>query len=170
MLSLVQDVLGCPFPDAVQFALAVAGYGGEAPSPVHRLTKPEPEPDHKNREKAVRFWQQGHPIRGTVAERYLQQRGLWLEDWPRSLRFHPGLWHADSGKAWPALLAAVQGQDGRLQAVYRTWLDPVTGKKPPSRLSARYLEPSKVGRCGWHCQRPPLRRDGLLYVKGWKTA
>lgn len=62
--------------------------------------------------------------------RYLAGRGIDLARLPRlpgSLRCHPGLWHAKSGRYWPAMVAAIGGvgSQGKLvhAATQRTWLD-----------------------------------------------
>jgi hypothetical protein len=68
------------------------------------------------------------PIAGTLADAYLQTRGILFGGRERSLRFHPNCYHRDlaTGETvtFPALIAAVTDLDGRITGVHRTWLDP----------------------------------------------
>ena len=69
-------------------------------------------------------------VRGTLAETYLQSRGLVLPYDVSALRFHPHCYYrAPSGRqTWPALIAAVTDLNGAITGVHRTWLDPTGGK------------------------------------------
>ncbi len=64
-------------------------------------------------------------LRGTPAAHYLAGRGIDLAELgrqPGSLRFHPALHNAESGRAWPALVAAISDAAGEHAATHRTWL------------------------------------------------
>ena len=76
-------------------------------------------------EAARRLWRQCRAIRGSHAERYLHARGL-LQCRFAALRFHPGLRYREGStvRRFPALVAAVTGDGGRIFGVQRTWLDP----------------------------------------------
>ncbi len=87
---------------------------------------------------ARRLWSMGQPVEGTLAERYLQKRGLVGMAQTHSLRFHPSCFYWRKGhppleplETWPALLAKVTGPEGRLTGLHRTWLDPATALKAP---------------------------------------
>lgn len=78
-------------------------------------------------------WQRGRAPGGTEVEGYILRRGIdiaALGGFPRCIRFHPALRYStkESG-VWvthhegPAMLAAIQGPDGRFCGVHRTWLD-----------------------------------------------
>lgn len=89
-------------------------------------------------EAAQRLWAMGQPMSGTLAERYLAERGLTGLGDLDSLRFHPKCFYlredhapTDRPEAWPALLAKVTDLDGRLTGLHRTWLDPATADKAP---------------------------------------
>lgn len=71
-----------------------------------------------------RRWREAVPAEGTPADRYLRQtRRIPRETpLPRTLRYHPRLWHKDERRWLPALIAAVQDLDGTLVAVHRTYL------------------------------------------------
>ncbi|MFZ5693280.1 MAG: DUF7146 domain-containing protein [Pseudomonadota bacterium] len=82
-----------------------------------------------------RLFAMSQPIRGTLADRYLQTRGILCGPRERALRFHPGCYYRDldTGRTLvlPALIAAVTSLDGTITGVHRTWLDPSgTGKAP----------------------------------------
>ncbi|PWB81374.1 MAG: DNA primase [Methylocystaceae bacterium] len=93
---------------------------------------------------ARRLFAASRPIRGTLAESYLRQRGLVSFPCASALRFHPRCFYrTPSGRqTWPALIAAVTDLDGAITGVHRTWLDPSGGKAPvdqPRRAMGRLL-------------------------------
>lgn len=79
------------------------------------------------------IWEQGRDPSGTEVEAYLARRSIdisALGGFPRAIRFHPDLPYAHHiDGEWrvvhrgPAMLAAIQGMDGRFSALHRTWLD-----------------------------------------------
>ena len=76
-------------------------------------------------EAARRLWRRCRAVDGSHAERYLRTRGLSRCRFA-ALRFHPELRYREgsSVRRFPALVAAVTGDDGRIFGVQRTWLDP----------------------------------------------
>jgi putative DNA primase/helicase len=78
----------------------------------------DPEPDVR----ALMLWQRAERVNGSLGERYLRSRGITI-DLPPSIRF---LRNAEQllRVRFPALVAAVQGSDGRVIAVQVTYLDP----------------------------------------------
>ena len=77
-------------------------------------------PDTYDRTEAARnLWKRCQPIDGSHAERYLKARGIRRCHFP-ALRFHRALPYRSGTGAWhryPALVAAVAGDDGELQGV-----------------------------------------------------
>ncbi|WP_256754780.1 toprim domain-containing protein [Mesorhizobium sp. Mes31] len=77
---------------------------------------------------ARRLFAMSQTVAGTLAERYLVGRGIFLTARERALRFHPGCYYRDlitgETRPLPALIAAVTGPDGILTGLQRTWLDP----------------------------------------------
>lgn len=73
---------------------------------------------------ALRLWQASRPIVGTLAEDYLQARGLQVP-FPKALRFNPATILGSGGarKVMPAMIAAVENDLG-IVAVQRTFLNP----------------------------------------------
>jgi hypothetical protein len=97
-------------------------------------------------EAARRLFQRSTPIAGTLAGRYLLERGIGLTPDMTALRFHPRCWYrpeadssADVRNAWPALIAAVTDRDGTVTGVQRTWLDPSGRAKAPVTVPRRAL-------------------------------
>jgi hypothetical protein len=86
------------------------------PAPVVRADDPA-----RRIEIARRIWAAARDARGTPVERYLAGRGLTLP-MPPSLRYAPSLRRPD-GTSGPAMVARVDGLDGELRAVHRTWLE-----------------------------------------------
>ena len=75
---------------------------------------------------ARNLWDRCGPIDATHAEVYLKARAIHRCRFP-ALRFHPALPYRPDAGGWrrfPALVAAVTGDDGALVGVHRTWLDP----------------------------------------------
>lgn len=102
-----------------------------------RLPRPNPlSPSSPGRaeqgsaDAARRLWNAARPIPDTLAETYLRARGITDLRGLGALRFHPRCWYRGDRHdprdcirdAWPALIAAVRDNDGRLTGVHRTWL------------------------------------------------
>ncbi|HWK44906.1 MAG TPA: toprim domain-containing protein [Stellaceae bacterium] len=97
----------------------------------------------KLRGAAQRIYLSGAPIAGTPVDRYLDGRGLAARRFPfplRSLRYHPELWHAESKRRWPAMVAGMVGPDGSFRAVHRTYLEIQTD----GRVTKAPLDPPKL--------------------------
>ena len=70
------------------------------------------------------LWEVAVEAQGTVVETYMKSRGITAPV-PPVLRFHPSLNHTNSGKAFPAMVAAVMRWPGTdVTAVHRTYLLP----------------------------------------------
>ncbi len=103
--------------------------------PRHETLPPVPT---GSPEAARRLWAISSPITATLAERYLNQRGIAdLQGLPM-LRFHPRCYYQLPATAeqlerqiWPALIAKITDTDGTLTGLHRTWLDPDTATKAP---------------------------------------
>jgi hypothetical protein len=79
-------------------------------------------------EAAQRLFAMSQPIRRTLVETYLRNRGIKAVHDAGALRFHPRCYYRpdDSSptETWPAMIAAVTDLDGNLTGAHRTWLDP----------------------------------------------
>ena len=116
------------------------------------LPRPEPSPRQEpvtqgSPEAARRLFAMAKPIRGTIAETYLRDRGLTELYNCTALRFHPRCWYRGNEKlpgdtardAWPALIAAVTDEHGTITGVHRTWLDPSGATKAPVSTPRRSM-------------------------------
>jgi len=119
------------------------------------LSLPAPEPQQPRRqppaptgssEAARRLWGMSRPIHGTLAEAYLRGRGIVDLRGCGCLRFQPLCWYrADDDdlpatpEAFPAMIASVRDNDGKLTGVHRTWLDPTGSDKAPVATPRRAM-------------------------------
>ncbi len=75
----------------------------------------------KRIQQALEIWRRCVPAPGTLVEKYLRARGITIPA-PRSLRYLAAAKHQPTGLILPAMVAGVQGPDGRVVAVHRTFL------------------------------------------------
>ena len=75
-----------------------------------------------SRRFARRIWKTTRPLAGTVADRYLDARGVGHVAGAPALRFHPGLSHPSALGRFPCLVAGVQDAGGRFLGIQRTYL------------------------------------------------
>lgn len=115
-----------------------------------------------------RLFQHGRPIKGTLAEVYLRDRGITAAMDCSALRFHPALMYcsgtADRHQCYPALLAAVTDRRDRMTGVQRTYLDPGRPTK------AAVASPRKaLGKLSGHGVRFGGHADILVVGEGIET-
>ena len=77
---------------------------------------------HDTRAVARRVWRATRPLAGSVAERYLDARGVGHVAIVAALRFHPALTHPTAPGRFPCLVAGVQDIDGQFLGIQRTYL------------------------------------------------
>ena len=98
----------------------------------HTPNRAHPEP--YNRTAAARnVWNRCRSIEGSHAQAYLKARRIDRCRFP-ALRSHPSLPYRTGAGRWsrfPALVAAVTGEDGELHGIQRTWLNPVHPVQAP---------------------------------------
>ncbi|WP_372502295.1 toprim domain-containing protein [Tistrella mobilis] len=134
--------------------------------PVPPIRQVEPPAPSGSSEAARRLFAASKPIRATLAEHYLQSRGIILPADVSFLRFHPRCFYrGPSGREiWPALIAAVTDLNGAITGVHRTWLDPGGGKAPldqPRRA---------MGHLAGNAVRLGVASDVLTAAEGIETA
>ena len=91
-------------------------------------------------ESARRLFAMSQPIKGSLAESYLRDRGITALPDCASLRFHPRCYYRpdpyEPTETWPAMIAAVTDLAGRIVGAHRTYLNPeefdrsASGKAP----------------------------------------
>lgn len=175
VIDFVMRSEGLDFSGAV---MRLAGYYGlvdegrrEAVRPVSRAPAPPPPPaDHDSDREAVaralKILMRGVPARGTVVEDYYRRRGIDTDALPdgvlTQLRFVDGLdyWHEGSSGGmralgrFPAAVAPMQDQRGRVRAVHITWLAPDGAGKaeiPDPDHAGRLLSAKKMRGRPWGC-------------------
>jgi hypothetical protein len=125
--------------DVIRESLGLRDFREVAEEARRFLKLPRAEPEHASkpirpavtvgsREAARRLFAISSPIEGSVAEIYLQRRGITHVHHGGSLRFHPRCYYRPDGdhptETWPAIIACVTDLDGSITGVHRTWLDP----------------------------------------------
>jgi hypothetical protein len=119
-------------------------------------------------ESARRLFAASRPLRGTLADAYLQSRCLRDFTTLPALRFHPRCFYRPEGGAknlsFPALIAAVTDLAGSVTGVHRTWLDPVGGGKAPIETPRRAM-----GHLLGHAVRFGAAKDVLAAGEGIET-
>ena len=132
------------------------------------IRRPQQKPTTATRSLA--FSPAAQPLAGSVAEVYLQSRGLRDPASP-DLLFNPDLADFETRRGWPGMVAIVRdGAGAPTGGIHRTYLlDDGSGKAPPGKkmlgaVAGGSVRLSSVGR-GWssrHCRR---HRDGALGTK-----
>ena len=88
---------------------------------VNRRDAAERADKARRTRQALRIWRRCVPAPGTLVETYLRARGIKIPV-PPSLRYLAAAKHKPTGLDLPAMVAGVQGPDGRVVAVHRTFL------------------------------------------------
>jgi Toprim domain-containing protein len=142
LLDLI--ALSCGFDRLADVLVEARRFLGLAqPTPI---APPRPEPAGLP-DAARRLLVMSYPLAGTIAETYLQTRGIAITSDLRALRFHPRCFYritdeatgANRYEVWPALLATITDLDGKVTGVHRTWLDPSGRDKAPLPSPRRAL-------------------------------
>jgi putative DNA primase/helicase len=124
--KLLQAVKGIDFGTALREVESCVG--SDPPIDAQRPAEPPAEPMTK---LAQKIWDEASPLApGDEVDRYLRGRGIALAAFPKVLRLHPSLGYYekdDSGKSrkvaeFPAMLACIQGIDGTVITLHRTYL------------------------------------------------
>jgi hypothetical protein len=153
-IALARHVHGCAFLDAVELltgrpapgrtvseeehqarARRVAELEEKRKAEAQRIATEENEFRSREIDRARKIWKAAGPIEGSVAEAYLQHRGVTA---PKGAKLRAAselpYWHNIGGEwksihAGPAMVAAIQGRDERFIGCHITWID--------ARLSTR---------------------------------
>jgi putative DNA primase/helicase len=139
-LKLAQGVLGIPFHEVLERVERQLGCVSRTPV----MAGPSPE---RMKRLCQRIWQEAKPVTlGDEVDRYLRNRGIVLNQYPKTLRFHPalGYYEKQDGQQrakkiaeYPAMIACVQGSDGHAVTLHRTYLK--DGKKALGSQSKKVL-------------------------------
>ena len=146
-IALVQHIEGCDFKTAVEIVTGRPAPRHEGESEAERLArherlareaearriedeakaKAQSEFREAERKRMFGVWQSAVPAKGTLVEDYLTLRGLFLpaSGWLKFIANY-ALWDRPGGTVvhrGPAMLAQIQGPDGRFAGLHCTWLD-----------------------------------------------
>jgi hypothetical protein len=107
---LLRCFAGCKFEDIIDH-LQRRGLADGDPQASERRCSPPPIPCKEPDPVALEIWRASKPIRGTIAQNYLERRGIpWL---PPSLRYYRG-----------AMIAGVEQPHRGITAIQKTALTP----------------------------------------------
>jgi phage/plasmid primase-like uncharacterized protein len=96
-------------------------------------------------EYGQRIWQEGQPIKGTLAEKYLKHRGIENTELT-GLRYHYGVYTKESPTNYqPALVASFTDKDRNINSVEVIYLDRETGQKAQGFHTGKKTYGSKNG-------------------------
>ena len=103
--------------------------GGRADYVPRIISAPRRDDDARRTARALKIWNNTERGAGTIAARYLASRGIVLDHWPSSLRFHPRCPRPkdDAGNfvsPLPAMVSLVEHLDRGAVAVHCTYLRP----------------------------------------------
>ena len=134
---------------------------------LHRHDAAPSTSDRLERERRVelarRIWIAGRDPRGTPVVQYFASRALRIEP-PPCLRWVQRCWHREARAELPAMLARVDGLDGELIGVHRTWLNrDVAG-------IWRRRDRASLGPIGGGAVRLAPPGEALLVAEGIETA
>jgi DNA primase len=164
-IRFVMEIEHVDFRAAVE---KIAGGDGaeiaRAPRPSIAIERAVKEKEERNRRRAWQLWITAADPHDTPVEWYLHSRGLLLPTSP-VLRFAPACWNRETGLELPAMIARIDGPDGRFRACHRTWLLPDGSGKARLRWPKMTLAP-------WHGGAvrltPPASK--LVIAEGIETA
>lgn len=126
LLDIIRESAGLnDFSEVLDEARRFLALPCDSPRPRQAFDRDERETGAP--ESARRLFAMSRPIAGTLAERYLNHRGIAPAGNIETLRFHPRCYYrAGNGsrsETWPAMIAAVTDLDGKVTGAHRTWLD-----------------------------------------------
>ncbi|MFZ4762257.1 MAG: DUF7146 domain-containing protein [Alphaproteobacteria bacterium] len=124
ILTLIGNESGRSFPESLEWAKAFIGVIHHQQGKTH--TAPVKMPQNGNLETCKAIWAETKPIKGTIAQSYLNNRGITIL--PHDLRFHPCLWNPAQHKKMPAMVAVIRDLAGSGKGLHRTFLTPEGGR------------------------------------------
>lgn len=184
-LQMLTKLKGFSFQEAVDYGTSWAGLEKTShkdkinvvenkrvlENPLHKERKTHENTDTAKEErervqKAQQLWNKGRAVQGTLAEEYLNKRGI-KGPWPQDIRYLSSFKDHSSGQEFPCLMAAARSVDGEIRAVQLTFLDPETAGKadiPIQKKSFGVLKGSFV------TLQKGLEGDPVFVAEGLETA
>jgi len=110
MLDAIHAEYGCTFGEAVEHGKRWVG--DDDWTPPRRRAKESTPAINKNKDYALRIWNDSTEIKGTAGEKYLHSRGLNFDKWPAAVR-----WSQQHG-CLVFCSTATTGETSAIQRVY----------------------------------------------------
>ncbi len=85
--------------------------------PLNQIAAEDKKRAEKKQMKVDTVLKNTKSIKGTVAEKYLNKRGLDIKGLSRDLRFHPGIYDHGTKKNHPALVCVSRNVEGNVKAI-----------------------------------------------------
>lgn len=184
-IALVQHVQKCDFQAALAFLVgeadAVVDPVKLAAAKAAAAKKEKQRKDYAERSRAWarrdarEIWHSAQAGAGTLAQDYLEGRGVVLPSWPPTLRFLPDHPYKKSTKGkmqvlhkGPCMIAGIQNATGQVCAVHQTWIDMAQPKGKAAvfgpdgaRMATKMARGSKKGNV---IRLTPLAASGVLVM------
>jgi putative DNA primase/helicase len=166
-----------------EVALYMEGRGYQPDRSVtQKPRKPAPKSfqvNQRNSKALTEIWNEAKPIKGTLVEKYIRQRGI-AGPLPNTddVRFHPKLlyWDEDTGESlgfFPAMVSMMKSSKaGHPLTIHRTYLDPVSGKAKvpmPKKLMPCAID-GAISELGGAIRLYKLSTDLMAVAEGIETA
>ncbi|WP_119458535.1 CHC2 zinc finger domain-containing protein [Rhodospirillaceae bacterium SYSU D60014] len=152
-IAFLQRLGGLRFPGALEALASRAGLlpgrDDAAGAPRPAIERPSPRDLEDRRRDLIawsrRIWREATALPGTLGEVYLRHRGIASPELLAvpTLRYAAALEHRETGLMLPTLVGAVQGADGSITGIHRTFLT------SDGRGKAGVSSPKKMGGICW---------------------
>jgi len=125
--------------------------------------------NYDHRKLLNKIWQESEILTGDdIVCKYLRSRGLSLDFLPTNIRFHQKLYESETKTEMPAMVARVDGSDGKPVTIHRTYLTP-DGKKADIDAPRKLMKGTRtLGGCG--IRLVPSFPDTLAVAEGIESA
>jgi putative DNA primase/helicase len=148
--KLLMQLRGWDFKAAAEHVEEIVGK-----APVD-LKRQDDRSEERQREAMNRLWTSGNIVKdGDPVARYLEGRGISLEQFPAALRYVERCRYQTDGDPayWPAMIAKVSGPDGKPLTIHRTYLT-MDGTKAPVEAPRRLMPSKLVNGCAVRLSEP----------------
>lgn len=158
-IKLLMLFHGRPFYDAIRIVAGKLGMSNDDfPSSLYNSLKKidkidniesSKSNDSNLRDHIEKIWSAAKPLSaGDPVDLYLKNRGIKLDTFPTSLRYHPDLPYHEDRKLinkYPAMLAAILDSNSQLVSLHRTYIDGTENNKAPVQSPKKLMTPIYKG-------------------------
>ena len=152
MLTLLMRETGMSYADAVAEGAKMVSmpeaFRIKETKGHDKLTQEATDKQKKSYEKALKTWENAHPVKGTLAEKYLTKHRQITDYQGADIRFHPSIYSKEvKGLYQPALVVQFKDKDGKLTGVESIYLERNTAKKMSKLKVPKRGYGTKKGSC-----------------------